>query len=258
MKHIIVGILLATIVSACSFKSDKQAKAIPTIDLYASTKGDTHEFLGANVPFGTLQIGPQTRGEIAGKGYNYNDSIITGFILSYTGEGKETPTISHDNDIRFFPSAKNEHEAKFVHSYEVVKPGYYSIYMHETDIAAELTATRHTVFQRYFFPPQDSVQVVISRPLTIINDSIATGQTPGMYFIIQFSRPIKGALQESANETKLFFDATEEEMLYIKTSVSTENQEDANAKLENELPNWNFEQMATQANITWNEYLIKE
>ncbi|WP_163176226.1 hypothetical protein [Bacteroides sp. 51] len=258
-KRIIAGILLVTTVASCSLISNKQADStVPPIDLYAKTKGEDHVFLGANVPFGTLQIGPQTRGTSTGVGYNYNDSIITGFILSYTGEDKETLVINHENDIRFFPSTKNEHETKFTHHYEVVKPGYYSIFMHEADVAVELTATKHTAFQRYFFPPTDSVQVVIDKQLTLINDSTLTGETPSTHFVVQFSRPAKAILKENAHETKFLFDATDNEMLYIKVAVSPESAQSALSHLESELPDWDYERMAAQANQTWNEYLIKD
>lgn len=258
IRYIAIAILWAFIAQACFHKTDKQSNPTSTIDPYANTRGETHAFLGATVPSGTIRIGPQTRGTTTGKGYNYNDSIITGFILSYAGEGEETPNANCDNDIRFFPSTRNEREAKFVHSYEVAKPGYYSIYMHETDIAVELTATKHTAFQRYFFPPTDSAQVVIGRELTLVNDSVATGQTPNTHFIIRFSRPMTGAPEERNGETKLTFDATEEEMLYIKVGVSTESIEDADNKLKSELPDWNFEQMASKAGTAWSESLVEE
>lgn len=258
-KRIIAGGLLATTVASCSLISNKQPETnVSPIDLYANTKGEDHVFLGASTPFGTVQIGPQTRGTSTNVGYNYNDSIVTGFILSYTGQGEETLTINHEDDIRFFPSTKHERETTFLHNYEVVKPGYYSTFLHNADIAVELTTTKHTAFQRYFFPPMDSVQVVIDQPLTLINDSTLTGQTPSTHFVVQFSRPTRGMLKENNQETKLFFDATEEEMLYIKVGVSENSPEDAIMYIENELPDWDYERMAAQANRIWNEYLIKE
>lgn len=258
-KRIIAGILLLSTVMSCSLISNKHAdSSVPPVDLYAKTKGEDHVFLGANVPFGTLQIGPQTRGTSTGVGYNYNDSIITGFIISYTGEDQETLVVNHEDDIRFFPSTRNERETKFIHHYEVVKPGYYSVFMHEADIAVELTATKHTVFQRYFFPPMDSVQVVIGKPLTLINDSTLTGETPSTHFVVQFSRPAKEILKENTLETKLLFDATDDEMLYIKVGMSPESSKSALSYLESELPDWDYERMAAQANQIWHEYLIKD
>ena len=257
-KQILVGMLLAATVVSCSLISNKHSDSTPEVDLYARTRGEGHVFLGANVPFGALQIGPQTRGTSTGMGYNYNDSIITGFIISYTGEDRESLTINHEDDIRFFPSTKDERETVFTHHYEVVKPGYYSIFMHEADIAVELTATKHTVFQRYFFPPMDSVQVVIGKPLTLINDSTLTGETPSTCFAVQFSRPTKGIVKENEHETKLLFDATEDEMLYIKVGVSPESTKQALSYLETELPDWDYERMSAHANQIWREYLMKD
>jgi len=257
-KKIVAGIIWVLILVSCSPKSKQGDSDIPHMDMFASTKGDNHAFLGANVPFGTLQVGPQTKGASSGAGYNYNDSIITGFIISYTGVGEETLTLNHEDDIRCFPSTKHEKEAIFFHKYEVAKPGYYSVYMHESDIAVELTATKHAVFQRYFFPLMDSVQVVISRPLTIVNDSVLTGKTPSTYFVVQFSRPVRGIINEDPDETQLMFDSTEEEMLYIKIGISPKSIENAQNMLEKELPDWDFELKAAEANVAWNEYLIKE
>lgn len=253
------GILLAAAIASCSLIPNKQAAPSAAIDLYAQTKGDGHVFLGADIPSGTLRIGPQTRGtSAAGAGYHYNDSIITGFILSYIGEDTTTAAIPNsEDDIRFFPSTKNENETIFLHKYEVVKPGYYSIFMHEADIAIELTTTKHTAFQRYFFPPMDSVQVVIGRPLTLINNSTLSGETSSTHFIVQFSRPIKGMLKEDTNETQLLFDATEEEMLYIKVGISAKSLQSAWDYLEEELPDWDYEQASARANQAWSEYLLK-
>lgn len=264
---IIAGILWILTVSACSWKTDKQSA--PTIDLYAEAKGETHVFLGANVPYGPVRIGPQTRGTTTGtghenyenpKGYNYNDSIITGFVISYTGEEENALQINHEDDIRFFPTIKDESETAYVHTYEVVKPGYYSVYMHNADIAVELTATQNVAYQRYFFPPTDSAQVTVNRELIAINDSTLTGKTPSTHFIIQFSLPVKQviALHNTTLQTTLLFDTTEEEMLYIKVGISPQSIDDARALMENELPEWNYELAIAQATQAWNNYLSKE
>lgn len=272
---IIKGILLLLVftLSACSRKAEKHSTPQP-IDLYAEAKGETHVFLGANVPYGTVRIGPQTRGtdierskgyeedEEVGRsrGYNYNDSIITGFVISYTGEAEEAIEINHKDDISFFPTIKGENETPFVHHYEVVKPGYYSVYMHEADIAVEVTATRNVAYQRYFFPPTDSAQVVIDKELIVLNDSTLAGKTPSTHFIVQLSQPLKQVVapQNNIPQTTLIFDTTDEEMLYIKVGLSPKSMEDAQSLIANELPEWNYELAIAEATQSWNEYLTKE
>lgn len=256
-KQIMAVVFLISTALSCSLIPNKQPQSnAPQVDVYANTKGEAHVFLGANTPLGCIQIGPQTRGASTAPGYNYNDSIITGFILSYSDEHEDTIAMLCEG-IRFFPSTKHEHEAKFYHKFEVAKLGYYSIFMHETDIAVELTATKNTVFQRYFFPQMDSVQVVVDQRLTSINDSTVTGKTENLYFIIEISRPFIDVVSENGKDTKLFFDATEEEMLYIKVGVSKNSQEEANTHIENELSDWDYEQATARAIKTWNEYLKK-
>ena len=255
-QQIIAGLFLLFIASACHHKTDKHSGVSQT-DLYTNTKGDIRVFLGANVPFGAVQLGPLTRGAHEGIGYHYNDSIITGLALSYTEKG-EDQEINRNNDIRFFPTTQGEREAKFLHKYEVVKPGYYSVYMHEADIAVELTASKHVGYQRYFFPTKDSVQVVIDREFILKNDTVIAGQTPDLYFVAQFSLPIQGSLKENAQETTLFFDTTDQEMLYIKVGVSTKSAEDAESKIKEELPDWDFEATVAHVHKVWNDYLVKE
>ena len=83
-------------------------------------------FLGANVPFGAVQLGPTqiTRGWDWCSGYHYSDSLIIGFghtHLSGTGIGDL-------GDIAFLPTfdAKTYTE-RFSHDGEYVRPGYYTV-----------------------------------------------------------------------------------------------------------------------------------
>ena len=121
------------------------------VDPYIGTGGHGHVFLGANVPFGLVQVGPteMTRGWDWCSGYHYSDSILIGFgqmHLSGTGIGDL-------GDIALLPTLDNrQRSARFSHLAERVRPGYYSLMLDGSGIHVELTATQRVGFHRYSFP----------------------------------------------------------------------------------------------------------
>lgn len=78
-----------------------------------------HVFLGANVPFGFVQVGPteHTRGWDWCSGYHYSDSVLVGFSqLHLSGTG-----IGDLGDITLFPTLDvTQREARFSHNAERV------------------------------------------------------------------------------------------------------------------------------------------
>ena len=114
------------------------------------TGGHGHVFLGANVPFGYVQLGPTepSRGWDWCSGYHHSDSILIGFghqHLSGTGIGDL-------GDVAFLPVTDgNQKEIKFSHDNENVRPGYYAVKLQQPNVWVELTATQRAGFQRYTF-----------------------------------------------------------------------------------------------------------
>ncbi|MDE6173856.1 MAG: glycoside hydrolase family 92 protein, partial [Bacteroides sp.] len=106
-KHLLLaGILL--LVTSCSVQPVKESSARNTqwVDPYIGTGDHGHVFLGANVPFGFVQLGPTeyTRGWDWCSGYHYSDSVLLGFShmhLSGTGIGDL-------GDILFLPTISRE------------------------------------------------------------------------------------------------------------------------------------------------------
>ena len=107
-------------------------------------------FLGANVPFGLVQLGPTqiTRGWDWCSGYHYSDSVLIGFghmHLSGTGIGDL-------GDIALLPvSDASQRQLIFSHKDESVKPGYYSLKLADPGVKVELTASERVGFHRYTF-----------------------------------------------------------------------------------------------------------
>ncbi len=94
------------------------------VDPFIGTDGHGHVFLGANVPFGGVQLGPSnaTQGWDWCSGYHYSDSVVKGFAhthLSGTGIGDL-------GDIVFMPVTGEV---------TMADDGYFSTYGHEGETA---------------------------------------------------------------------------------------------------------------------------
>ena len=114
------------------------------------TGGHGHVFLGANVPFGYVQLGPTqpTRGWDWCSGYHHSDSVLVGFghqHLSGTGIGDL-------GDVALLPVAtKDQRTTLFAHASESVSPGYYAVKLGTPNVYVELTATKRVGMHRYTF-----------------------------------------------------------------------------------------------------------
>src|SRR5687767_11739298 len=122
------------------------------VDPYIGSSFHGHVFVGANVPFGAVQLGPvnMSQGWDWCSGYHYSDSTIIGFShthLSGTGIGDL-------GDILLMPATGtvkpgkgrlgdegSGHYSLFSHNDEIVRPGYYSVRLKRYNVLAELTAT---------------------------------------------------------------------------------------------------------------------
>ena len=144
------------------------------VDPFIGTDGMGHTFPGACVPFGGVQVSPDTDTiphNVGGKyqpevyslcaGYRYSDNTITGFShthLSGTGH-------SDLGDVLLMPTTGALHlnpgtaakpdrgyRSRFSHESETASPGYYAVTLADYGIRAEVTATTRTARHRYTFP----------------------------------------------------------------------------------------------------------
>ena len=141
------------------------------VDPYIGSGGHGHVFVGANVPFGAVQLGPVNfaRGWDWCSGYHYSDSIVVGFShthLSGTGIGDlgdilVMPAMGEVKYTKGTPeSPESGYASKYTHGNEKVKPGYYSVNLSRYNIQVELTATERVGFHRYTFPGKDGYVVI--------------------------------------------------------------------------------------------------
>ena len=129
-------------------------------------------FVGAGVPFGAVQVGPNNifKGWDWCSGYHYEDSILIGFSqlhLNGTGIGDlgdvlimpYTGPVRTDKGTQAHP--ESGYASHFSHASEAVRPGYYAVTLADYNIDVELTASERTGFHRYYFPPGKEAHVII-------------------------------------------------------------------------------------------------
>ncbi len=229
MKKIFFFFLTVLMIAGCKQKSDNSIRtdengktAFDYVNPFIGTDGDGHTYPGAVVPFGMVQLSPDTRIAYYKEsykwcaGYHYSDSTILGFSHShFSGTGH-----SDLGDVLIMPATGKLQIKKdssfcsgYSHNQEKASPGYYSVLLKDYDVNAELTVSKRAGFHRYTFNKADSVHIlldllhciynydgkVIWSQIRVENDTLVTGfrQTRGwaktryVYFAIAFSKPFK-------------------------------------------------------------------
>ena len=132
------------------------------VDVRVGTGGHGHTFPGATVPFGAIQLSPDTY--TAGwdwcAGYYDSDTSLMGFShthLSGTGCGDllDVLLIPNVGEVKWNPGPRENpsagYRAPFSHADETMTPGYYSVPLKDRQVLAELTATERVGLHRYTF-----------------------------------------------------------------------------------------------------------
>lgn len=189
------------------------------VNPFIGTGGHGHTFPGATVPFGMVQLSPDTRIDNwdGSSGYHYSDSNIFGFSHTHlSGTG-----IPDYCDVLFMPmlgepaffakdgdKSVNGYASKFSHSKEHAEPGYYRVTLEDDNILAEMTATRRTGLHRYTFPKSDSANIILdlkwrdkvlgssmkvvdNRHVEGFRRSSSWARDQIVYFVAEFSKPFK-------------------------------------------------------------------
>lgn len=161
----------------CSFifgvTSNAQTNPAQYVDPMIGSSGHGHVFVGANVPFGAVQLGPSNifEGWDWCSGYHYSSNTIVGFThthLSGTGIGdlNDVLIMPATGPLQLNKGTKEDPDhgylSTFSHEHEVSKAGYYSVMLDKYKIAAELTATERVGFHKYTFTgKQDHPHVIL-------------------------------------------------------------------------------------------------
>lgn len=239
------------------------------------TGGHGHVFLGANVPFGYVQLGPTepTRGWDWCSGYHASDTIIVGFghqHLSGTGIGEL-------GDVAFLPvSCCKQTEVKFAHESENVAPGYYSVKLKDPNVLVELTATQRAGFQRYTTGAnvrrgmvrldlhqgigwdkmsKAKYRQVDDRTVCGYRESTGWARHQYTFFYAEFNKPIK--LKRDQDSIVVFTYEPDSTPLLIKTGLSAVSEDNARENLHKEIPGWDFNAVVRQADEAWEKQLSR-
>ncbi len=166
------GFVFLLLTAYCSLLTAQTRDYTRWVNPFIGTGGHGHTFPGATLPFGMVQLSPDTRIDNwdGSSGYHYSDDIIYGFShthLSGTGipDGCDILFMPTVGEPQFFAKegdkSVNGYASKFSHANEKAEPGYYSVKLDDDGILAELTATKRVGLHRYTFPKSESANIVL-------------------------------------------------------------------------------------------------
>ncbi len=228
LRHAAQALVLAFTVAGSAQAQTGQAAWV-AVDPFIGTGGEGHTYPGATLPFGMVQLSPDTRIQPRSKGYGWaagyrhDDSSIVGFSHThFSGAGHSdlgdvllmpisgTPKLERgDPDV-----PGSGYTSRFSHETEQAQPGYYAVTLDDYGVRAELSASARVGVHRYTFPADKPAHVLVDlrtsmydypgkvlwSRLRVRADGTVTGfretrgWAPGrqLYFAMRFSRPLAG------------------------------------------------------------------
>ena len=285
---------VCTLLYACNENEKKKFDSSPAIadrplteyvNTFIGTGGHGHTYPGATMPFGMMQLSPDTRldGWDGCSGYHYSDDVIYGFSHTHlSGTG-----VSDYGDILLMPTNKpilnngadgdEGYSSKFSHDKEKASPGYYEVHLDDTDIDVRLTVTERAGMHEYRFRESENQYLILDllhRDKLLKHDlqfnsstefqgkrfSSAWATNQMLFFYVKTSHPIKNwnAKQESIPKViALEFDNPNNEPVTIKIGISPVDDSGAKRNLETEIGDKDFDTIKKQANDTWKKQLNK-
>lgn len=223
IKNIILSLILLT-------TSLGQEKLTKYVDPFIGTGGHAHTFPGATLPFGMVQLSPDTdnKGWDWCSGYHYSDNSIMGFShthLSGTGatDYGDILFMPFNGETKLIPGTKNNpdegYRSRFSHNNEKASPGFYSVFLSDHKINVELTVTERTGFHKYTFNSNKNKKIIIDlehgisdktieSKIELVNLNTISGfrRSKGwasdhtIYFYVEFSEKIKNIFISDKNK----------------------------------------------------------
>ncbi len=250
------------------------------VDPFIGTGGAGHTYPGATVPYGMLQLSPDTRidGSWEGcSGYHYSDSVLYGFSHTHlSGTG-----CSDYGDVLLLPFRgatlpAEKKSTRFRHSDEVAKPGYYAVKLRDEKVDVELTAALRSGFHRYRFDADDTknilvdlyhrdrlldgkIDVVSSTRIEGYRRSEAWAKDQWIYFSIEFDQPFQWIPMPEADGQKvrravLRFDS-KNNVVCARIGISSVSTRNAAMNLATDFHDWDFDAARKRAHDAWNKEL---
>ena len=287
IKAILLGFTLC--LPICSTLSAQQS-VLDYVNPFIGTGGHGHTFPGATVPFGMMQLSPDTRltGWDGCSGYHFTDHKVYGFSHTHlSGTG-----VSDYGDILLMPFTGEVHfnngsdgEPGYVSAFnkekEEASPGYYKTYLEDDDITVELSTTTRAGLHQYTFNQKEEnqqliidlvhrdkvldahLQVISPTEIVGYRKSDAWAREQNVFFILQFSRPItahqlsiNGQVSELSEATDKHLKAAfqfgpSEEPLKVRVGISAVDIDGARKNLAAELSHWDLQRVKQEAEQQW-------
>lgn len=276
-------LLLSLLMLVATWCQAQEYQFTQYIDPTIGTGDHGHVFLGANVPFGMVQVGP-TQIETGWdwcSGYHASGDSIVGFAqMHLSGTG-----CSDLGDIALMPAmgavelSRQGLASPYSHESEESSPGYYAVTLDRWKIRAEMTATARVALHRYTFARgAGDARIVIdlangvgdtyreARVLpmdntTLVGYRVSHGwaNRQEVYFVIKFDHPMLRWESEDMNAPygQAIFEVGPGESVMAKVALSPVSEMNALANMQTELPGWDFRATVEQAEQEWNLQLAR-
>jgi len=263
------------------------------VNPFIGTGGHGHTYPGASMPFGMMQLSPDTRMADwdGSSGYHYSDSVIYGFSHTHlSGTG-----IPDYCDLLFMPFTggvqwnNKNYRSSFSHKNEKASPGYYEVLLDKHRIKAQLSTSFRSGMHQYTFPStakdgsilidlqhrdevlESWIEKVSATELRGLRRSKSWAQNQYLYFYIKFEKPIEefavmddeGRVQNTSmvqgKKLKAFvrFGLDAGKIVKAKVGISGVSTDGAKMNLDEEIVHWDLNKLKEAAKQGWNKELKK-
>ncbi|RLD43575.1 MAG: glycoside hydrolase family 92 protein [Bacteroidetes bacterium] len=163
-KHLFFILLLSFLFSGYSQSNIKKLTVDYVDPLIGTSTSRWMLFPGASLPFGMVKLSPDNQVLGWKAGYEYNIENIAGFSHIHSWVMGGLLCMPTTGDLKIIPGTEDDpdygYRSRFSHENETTTPGYYSVFLDDYKIKAELTTTTRAGFQRYTFPASNSSRIL--------------------------------------------------------------------------------------------------
>lgn len=321
MKHFQVFLIaMFMVVSSVAVGQSKGKQLVDYIKPLIGTNGEGNTYPGPAAPHGMVQLGPDTdkRSWGTASGYEYADSVIIGFSMQHLsgtgipdlGDFLIMPSVGEPEFNSGLVTRKNNHGesyyvqdpdsgycTKYYHKDEIVKAGYYSIFLPEHKVRVELAATERAGILKFTFPKTDKANIMMDLSHVLQwnvkwsnvraeSKSLVTGyhlvqgwaKERHLYFAARYSRPFddfgimnggkkviyntarfRSRYESAGTDLQYYtrYSTGENEVILVKIGISPISTANALKNLDAEIPDWNFDKVAAYTRSKWNREMEK-
>lgn len=279
-QYYLLLVFLSIFIASCT---TQERDNYESVNPFIGTDFHGHTYPGATLPFGAVQLSPDTRkgNWDACAGYHYSDTTLIGFSHTHlSGTG-----CIDFGDILFRPIVKQISPSAlstlpplpFSHKHETAHPGYYEVDLPSIKVNVQLTATPHVGVHRYDFAHNPTAAIVVDLSHSLDKEQLLAAQihqsdsneirgmrnTNGwveqqqIYFVAQFSAPIHHIEYVDSTMAILYFSQPQNSVVEAKVGLSIVSCDNAAQNLQSETAHKDFQQLRNLAKQTWQQQLSK-